>query len=140
MHKLKKSEEGEASLEEVFQSFVMSMRDQVMERLRNAGVTPPMAGTLQFLERPMSMKSLADHIGCDASNITGIADRLEAKGLVTRNVDPNDRRVKVLKLTPEGERLRDTVFRHGLTDVGIDRLTGPERKELARLLRKITRP
>jgi DNA-binding MarR family transcriptional regulator len=137
---LRKSEESESSLEEVFQTFVMSMRDQVMERLRAAGVTPPMAGTLQFLEEPMSMKSLADHIGCDASNITGIADRLEAKGLVTRNVDPNDRRVKLLKLTTEGERLRDTVFRHGLADVGIDRLTAAERKELARLLRKITRP
>jgi hypothetical protein len=44
----------------------------------------------------------------------------------------------MLKLTPEGERVRDTVFRHGLTDVRIDRLTNPERKELARLLRKIT--
>jgi DNA-binding MarR family transcriptional regulator len=40
-------------------------------------------GTLRFLERPMSMKSLAEHIGRDASNITGIADRLEAKGLVS---------------------------------------------------------
>jgi DNA-binding MarR family transcriptional regulator len=43
---------------------------------------------------------------CDPSNVTGIVDRLEARGLIERRSAERDRRVKILALTPEGERLR----------------------------------
>jgi len=39
--------------------------------------------------------------------VTGLADRLEERGLVERLPDPSDRRVKGLALTPEGARVRD---------------------------------
>jgi DNA-binding MarR family transcriptional regulator len=127
----------EPVLEDVFGRFMLAMKSQMMRRFDEMGLTPPMAGTLQFLEHPMSMRSLAGHVGCDPSNITGIADRLEAQGLVTRNADPNDRRVKLLKLTEEGQRMRATVFCHDLSSVGVERLTKAERAEFARLLAKM---
>jgi DNA-binding MarR family transcriptional regulator len=57
-------------------------------------------------DQPKPMSELAAAMFCDASNITGIADRLEARGLVERVPAPHDRRVKTLVLTPEGVRVR----------------------------------
>lgn len=62
-------------------------------------------------ERPKPMSELAAEMFCDASNITGIADRLEARGLVQRVPAPRDRRVKTLALTPEGVRVRAELAR-----------------------------
>ena len=52
------------------------------------------------------MSRLADTLSCDASNVTGLVDRLESRGLVRRQPSAEDRRVKVLQLTPAGSRLR----------------------------------
>jgi DNA-binding MarR family transcriptional regulator len=53
------------------------------------------------------MRRLALVMRCDPSNVTGLADRLEERGLVERRDDPSDRRVKGLALTPKGGRVRD---------------------------------
>src|SRR6185295_6081673 len=56
--------------------------------------------------RPIPMGQLAETLACDASNVTGLVDRLETRGLVRRRPSAEDRRVKVLDLTPTGARLR----------------------------------
>jgi len=61
--------------------------------------------------RPLPMSRLADTLSCDASNVTGLVDRLESRGLVRRRPSPQDRRVKVLQLTPTGSRLRTQMLR-----------------------------
>jgi DNA-binding MarR family transcriptional regulator len=58
-------------------------------------------------EAPKPMRHLARAMRCDPSNVTGLADRLEERGLVERRLDPKDRRVKALALTPAGARLRE---------------------------------
>jgi DNA-binding MarR family transcriptional regulator len=55
-------------------------------------------------EIPMGV--LAQSLFCDPSNVTGIVDRLEARGLIERRGAEGDRRVKILALTAEGERVR----------------------------------
>jgi DNA-binding MarR family transcriptional regulator len=55
---------------------------------------------------PRKMSDLAQALFCDNSNVTGIVDRLEERGLVRREAAEGDRRVKLLVLTDEGERLR----------------------------------
>jgi DNA-binding MarR family transcriptional regulator len=55
---------------------------------------------------PRKMSDLADALFCDSSNVTGIVDRLEERGLVRRQSSKKDRRVKLLILTEEGERVR----------------------------------
>jgi len=52
------------------------------------------------------MSELAQALFCDNSNVTGIVDRLEERGLVRREAAEGDRRVKLLVLTKEGERMR----------------------------------
>jgi MarR family transcriptional regulator, organic hydroperoxide resistance regulator len=58
-------------------------------------------------EIPMS--ALAEFLVCDASNVTGIVDRLEARGLIERRPAPKDRRVKMLAVTGKGARVRGRV-------------------------------
>jgi DNA-binding MarR family transcriptional regulator len=55
---------------------------------------------------PRKMSELAQSLFCDNSNVTGIVDRLEERGLVRREAAEGDRRVKLLVLTDEGERIR----------------------------------
>jgi DNA-binding MarR family transcriptional regulator len=72
---------------------------------------------LLSLDEPSPMSSLAGHMGCDASNVTGIADRLEARGLIRRETG-TDRRIKLLALTPDGEKVRAQGTDHPLTTAG----------------------
>lgn len=53
----------------------------------------------------ISMSSVAKQLQCDASNVTGIIDRLVRRGLIDRVEDEHDRRAKLLRLTAEGEQL-----------------------------------
>jgi len=62
------------------------------------------------VEPPISMRELAERLKSDPSNVTGLIDRLEARGLVERRPDPNDRRIKGLALTSAGAKLRERLF------------------------------
>ncbi|MEV2214787.1 MarR family transcriptional regulator [Streptomyces sp. NPDC050997] len=54
---------------------------------------------------PLPMRKLARKLKCEPSNVTGIVDRLESRGLVERRIDPTDRRVKLAAATKEGGRV-----------------------------------
>ncbi|MEV6505762.1 MULTISPECIES: MarR family transcriptional regulator [unclassified Streptomyces] len=54
---------------------------------------------------PLPMRKLARKLKCEPSNVTGIVDRLETRGLVERRPDPADRRVKLAAATDEGRRV-----------------------------------
>ena len=100
-------------------------------------LTPLQARTILWLDRPSTMGDLADHLVCDASNVTGLADRLARHGLVER-VPGRDRRVKLLRLTPKGIELRrslDAAVAKGSTVMA--RLTRTERTQMIELLDKV---
>ncbi|HTD80126.1 MAG TPA: MarR family transcriptional regulator, partial [Chloroflexota bacterium] len=61
-------------------------------------------------EPPISMRELAERLRSDPSNVTGLIDRLEARGLVERRPDPKDRRIKGLALTSAGAKMRECLF------------------------------
>ena len=94
---------------------------------------------LLSLDEPSPMSSLAAHMGCDASNVTGIADRLEARGLIRRETG-TDRRIKLLALTPEGRRVRDQVKRRLSETSPAGTLSDAERRTLKELLSKMAGP
>ena len=83
------------------------------------------------------MRDLADHLACDASNVTGIAARLIERGLVT-TAPGLDRRVKLLELTARGRMIRSALD-HAIVDTSpaMTRLTSAERLTLVRLLNKL---
>jgi DNA-binding MarR family transcriptional regulator len=100
------------------------------------GLTEPQALLIRRLRRPMSMGTAAEALHCDASNLTGIVDRLERRGLVERWALPTDRRVKELVLTDAGRHLLRQL--EGLATVapGLSDLSSDEQAALIRLLRR----
>jgi DNA-binding MarR family transcriptional regulator len=96
------------------------------------GLTAMQAKVLAQLDGgPLPMRAIAERLVCDASNITGIVDRLEAHGFVRREVSATDRRVKNVVATDTG---RDTIrrVRAGMraTHAALDALDEAERAAL----------
>jgi len=90
----------------------LANRWRLMAALDEFGLTFPQAHALRLLdpEQPSPMNEIADRLVCDASNVTGIADRLESRGLIERRAGSGDRRVKMLALTPAGAEVRERVI------------------------------
>jgi DNA-binding MarR family transcriptional regulator len=74
-------------------------------------LSPPQAIVLRLLSEPRPMGDLATAMHCDNSNITGIVDRLEERGLVRRQPAAYDRRVKLIATTEAGSDVRDALNR-----------------------------
>jgi DNA-binding MarR family transcriptional regulator len=86
-------------------------------------------------DQPVPMGRLAATLGCDASNVTGLVDRLEARGLVRRQPSAEDRRVKVIQLTATGSRMRGQLLRRMTTgSCRLSRLSAADRRALVRIL------
>ena len=82
-----------------------------LQETEPTGVTPVQFAVLQALAtRPdVDPRTLARSIGFDTSTIASVIDRLEGRGVVQRRLDPADRRVRLISLTPDGEALLDQV-------------------------------
>ncbi|MGW7196912.1 MarR family winged helix-turn-helix transcriptional regulator [Streptomyces chryseus] len=105
----------------------------------DAGLSASQAKTLGVLRTaPASMRALATTLACDASNITGIVDRLEKRELVRREVSPTDRRVKNVVLTTAGEETVDGIrARMHATHAALDALDDADRAVLHDLLGRV---
>jgi DNA-binding MarR family transcriptional regulator len=100
-------------------------------------LSPVQCHVLHLIEpgRPLPMGRLAETLFCDASNVTGLVDRLEARGLVERRPSADDRRVKVLQLTPTGARLRSQLLRRMTGgSLPLSRLSHDQQRTLLKIL------
>jgi DNA-binding MarR family transcriptional regulator len=103
-------------------------------------LSPAQCHVLHLIEpdRPIPMGKLAEAMACDASNVTGLVDRLESRGFVRRQPSVGDRRVKVLGLTPAGARLRSTVLeRMTKPPDSLSRLSLDEQRALVKILKHL---
>jgi DNA-binding MarR family transcriptional regulator len=104
---------------------------------RDLGLRPPASGALRLLDRPRAMSEIAAALHCDNSNVTGIVDGLEEKGLATRQPSAADRRVKLIALTPEGRKLRARLIRAvEKPPPWVERLSEADRRALRDLLQR----
>ncbi len=90
----------------LLQRVAFSQRPAFVAIARELDLIPPHVIALRALDQPMPMGELARNLACDNSNVTGIVDRLEERGLVERTAAEHDRRVKLLVLTREGRSVR----------------------------------
>lgn len=98
-------------------------------------LTPVQAKVVLTLGDSGSMGCVAGSLGCDPSNITGVVDRLEERGLLTRAEASHDRRIKVLKPTAAGRRLREALEIQVFRDVpGLSTLSPHQVAELREAL------
>lgn len=85
----------------------------------------------------LAMGRIADVLHCDASNVTGIVDRLVVQDLVVRQESAKDRRTKTLKLTAKGRHAIESLNAKLPSQLGCDKLTENEQQTLHIIVQKI---
>ena len=115
-----------------------SLRDDFTARVAECSLSLSQGKLLRELARPQSQREIARRLHYDPSNITALADSLEARGLIERRADASDRRFRLLALTPEGERRRAALeARLAEPPEFLNRLSHAEQKQLLQLLAKV---
>lgn len=109
----------------------MAFRRSMQRTLKknNAGITFEMLQILSCLwhEQGITQQVLAERTAKDKACLTNLMNNLEKKGYVHRKEDPEDRRNKLVFLTPEGEEFKkqirpilDQVYVHAEHIIGIE--------------------
>jgi MarR family transcriptional regulator, organic hydroperoxide resistance regulator len=120
--------------------FALSQRGWWVGLCTEFDLSPMQGHALRILdpERPVAMSALADALLCDASNVTGIVDKLESRGLIARQSADHDRRIKMLVVTESGAELRRRLFSRSLEPpTTIAALPAEVRRRLAEVLRAV---
>jgi DNA-binding MarR family transcriptional regulator len=118
--------------------FTLSQRAWWIGLCEEFELTPMQGHVLRILDpdRPVAMSTLADVLVCDASNVTGIIDKLESRGLLARQNAERDRRIKMLAVTPKGRLLRERLSARMMEPPAAVAALSPEsRRQLAEVLR-----
>jgi DNA-binding MarR family transcriptional regulator len=89
------------------QLFFEHGRPRIMAIGQEFDLSPPQSIVLRLLDEAKPMGELAQLMHCDNSNMTGIVDRLEERGLVERTQAQGDRRIRLIALTDQGRELRE---------------------------------
>ena len=120
--------------------FFFAQRAQLPSLGAEFELSPVQCHVLHLIEpgQPMPMGRLAETLACDASNVTGLVDRLESRHLIERRPSAADRRVKVLALTPTGARLRALLRqRMAAPPDPFGRLSAAEQRALVKILERL---
>lgn len=113
-----------------------------LEAFEEAGLTPTQWAALAMLaqEGSASQNALGRVTAMDPATIQGVIRRLEERGLITREPDPDDKRRTSLRLSPEGEAVvgRFTVSAVAVTEKTLSPLTPEEQKKFLEMLSRIS--
>lgn len=99
----------DSNMDSLAHSIEVDLREisQAMRRLLEAEyargeLTAPQRIVMQvlFFSEGMSLKELCEHVALSHSTVSGIVDRLQAKGMVARSTDSADRRLTRIAVTP----------------------------------------
>ena len=119
-----------------------ALRREVDQSLREYGVTLSQREVLLALyeDGPLDQRALRDHLGLEQSSVSRLVEGLVRRGLVELSEGETDRRVRVARLSADGEEL--LLRTPGSSELGgrvmTRGLTPHERTELVRLLRRCT--
>jgi DNA-binding MarR family transcriptional regulator len=112
-----------------------------LQETEKHGVTPVQFAALHQVGMTpgIDQRTLARSIGLDTSTIAGVIDRLEARGMMQRMASPEDRRVRLLSLTDDGQHLLQAIGPDMLKAQQriLQPLPAAERDEFMRMLRKL---
>ena len=89
-----------------------SITSRVHKHLSSAGLTVSQFGVLEAIYQlgPLSQKDLGRKILRSSGNITMVIDNLEKRRLVRRERDTSDRRIFIVHLTGQGQKLIRKIF------------------------------
>jgi len=124
----------------VMVEFLLSQKAWWVALCAEFDLTPMQGHAVRVLDpaRPLPMSTLAQELSCDASNVTGIVDKLESRGLIARQNAESDRRIKMLVVTEKGRKLRDQVWARTMEPPrAVSALPEETRRRLAETLRAV---
>ncbi|RKN40550.1 MarR family winged helix-turn-helix transcriptional regulator [Micromonospora endolithica] len=135
------ADDGDEGLAEAFWAVTRRLRQRTRAALAPWDVTPSQSRALGVLARggPLRLSALADELRIAPRSATEVVDHLQARGLVTRQADPSDRRATLVALTPEGTRTSDAIRAARRTEAArfFADLDPADRDQLARILRTL---
>lgn len=137
---MKRAEPEACRAWQLLMKFYFVQRRHLPEWASRFGLSHVQCHVLHLIEpgRPVPMNRLAEVLSCDASNVTGLVDRLESRGLVERRPAAEDRRVKVLVLTSTGSRVRAEMLQHMTgRPRPLSSLSAEERRALVAILERL---
>ncbi|GAA0505101.1 MarR family winged helix-turn-helix transcriptional regulator [Pigmentiphaga daeguensis] len=119
--------------------FLMKSAPQRLESQQKHGLTPNDSRALFSLDKAgKPVGTLAREWGCDPSTATWLVDRLERAGLAERVPSPDDRRVKLVRVTRRGtETLQDLMAAYQRPPAEMSRLSRDELAALVGILGKL---
>ncbi len=90
----------------------ITMRNAFDEELSDYNLSTSQFEILGYLyhNAGMEQKQLQHCTGVRAATLTGLLDKLEARGLVTREASDHDARAKIVKMTPQGKTFFTQLF------------------------------
>jgi DNA-binding MarR family transcriptional regulator len=127
------------SLSEELLAIMLDMKHELFALADEHGLTIVQLFTLLSIKRNgcIPMGRVAGILHCDASNVTGIVERLVTRKLIVRTESERDRREKVLQLTPEGETVIENYLALLPSRLGGGSLTDNELATLTSVFKKM---
>jgi len=111
------------------------------ESVRDAGMCLTDFVALEALlhKGPLTITEIQDKVQLASGSMTAAVDRLEKKGFIRRTPSRNDRRAKLLGLTPKGRLTVKAVFDHhaAVLEETMKVLSNAEKSQLHGLLKKL---
>lgn len=84
-----------------------------------------------------SLKEAARRCGVDPSNLSGIVDQLAERGLMTSRPAVHDKRVRIVRLTGEGVRMRKRLLACLSQNPTLGSMSPQQQKQLLDILREV---
>lgn len=115
--------------------------DHVVKDIKEHGISIENFMILELLynKGPQPVQKISETLSIPSGSITYVVDKLEKKGLVKRQPNPNDRRASTVVLTEEGRALFDEIFPKHVETISknVSYITNEEKEQLTHLLKQI---
>lgn len=115
--------------------------DHVVKDIKEHGISIENFMILELLynKGPQPVQKISETLSIPSGSITYVVDKLEKKGLVKRQPNPNDRRASTVVLTEEGRALFDEIFPKHVETISenLSFITNEEKEQLTHLLKQI---
>lgn len=140
------SDELKSDVDQVLEAIIYlytESRRITKELAKRADLTGPQLTVVKMLEQvgDLSLSELSDKIRAQNSTVTGIIDRMEREGLVTRERSKEDRRVVHIRLTAKGHTLAKEIPVEPMEIFkgALESLSAQEMRDLMRIMTKVAK-
>jgi MarR family 2-MHQ and catechol resistance regulon transcriptional repressor len=118
-----------------------SITENILKDIESHNITRENFMILELLysKGPLPVQKISEILSIPSGSITYVVDKLEKKGLVERQPNPNDRRASNVVLTEEGRALFDEIFPKHVATISqnLSFISNDEKEQLIDLLKRI---